>query len=131
MFNGPTTWLLSFLGKNKDEWVGIGEYLDKTAADVFLMACYQRGFWVQLREVRGSFDAVTGFSAAPTMWIIDLHSEEIERFENALRSELFLPLQNHWVNSMPLNLAQDSLEFPLHKDAEIRHLIFHRLRQFP
>ena len=128
MFKLITDWLYGFLGKKKKEWVGIGEYGDKTAADAFLLACYQKGFWVQMREVRGSFDAITGFSAAPTFWIIDLHKDETERFENALRSELFLPLENHWVNSLPLNQAQEALEFPLHPDAEIRHLLFHQLR---
>jgi hypothetical protein len=128
MFKLITDWLYGFLGKKKKEWVGIGEYGDKTAADAFLLACYQKGFWVQMREVRGSFDAITGFSAAPTFWIIDLHKEETERFENALRSELFLPLENHWVNSLSLNQAQEALEFPLHTDAEIRHLLFHQLR---
>jgi hypothetical protein len=128
MFKLITDWLYGFLGKKKKEWVGIGEYGDKTAADAFLLACYQKGFWVQMREVRGSFDAITGFSAVPTFWIIDLHKDETERFENALRSELFLPLENHWVNSLPLNQAQEALEFPLHPDAEIRHLLFHQLR---
>jgi hypothetical protein len=128
MFKLITDWLYGFLGKKKKEWVGIGEYGDKTAADAFLLACYQKGFWVQMREVRGSFDAITGFSAAPTFWIIDLHKDETERFENALRSELFLPLENHWVNSLSLNQAQEALEFPLHPDAEIRHLLFHQLR---
>jgi hypothetical protein len=128
MFKLITDWLYGFLGKKKKEWVGIGEYGDKTAADAFLLACYQKGFWVQMREVRGSFDAITGFSAAPTFWIIDLHKDETERFENALRSELFLPLENHWVNSLSLNQAQEALEFPLHTDAEIRHLLFHQLR---
>jgi hypothetical protein len=123
-----TNWLFETLGKKKREWVGIGEYGDKTAAEAFLLACYKKGFWVQMREVRGSFDAITGFSAAPTLWIIDLRMEETERFEHALRSELFLPLENHWVKNLPLTQAQEALEFPLHPDAEIRHLIFHRLR---
>lgn len=128
MFNSLTIWLLGTLGKKKSAWIGIGEYRDKTAAEDFLLACYQRGFWVQMREVRGSFDAITGFSPAPTFWIIDLRREETERFEQALQSELFLPLENHWVNNLPLPQAQEALEFPLHPDAEIRHLLFHRLR---
>jgi hypothetical protein len=128
MFSFVRNWFLGFLGKKKEEWVGIGEYADNTAAEAFLLACYQRGFYVQLREVRGSFDAITGLSAPPTLWIIDLHAEETDKFEQALRSETFLPLETHWVHNLPQNQAQEALKFPLHPDAEIRHLLFHRLR---
>lgn len=121
-------WMIQQLGIQQKTWICIGEYTIREAAEAFLLVCYSKGFWVELREVRGSFNAVTGMSAGPTLWMIDLRSEEVEAFEEALKADPFLSLSGHWVSTLSQLEAEKNLQFPLYPDAEIRHMLFHRVK---
>ncbi|MDA0930935.1 MAG: hypothetical protein O3C32_06140 [Bacteroidetes bacterium] len=125
MLSGFKNWIIHFLGIQQPPWVCIGEYTNKEAAEAFLLACYSKGFWVELREVRSSFNAITGMAAGPTLWMIDLRSEEVKAFEQALKVAPFLSLEGHWVSTLSRLDAEKNLKFPLYLDAENRHMLFH------